>query len=188
MDNAWFGTSGFNLLMVIISAIGIYISLIVFTRISGLRSFSKMSGFDFGVTIAFGTVLGSTIITNNPPLLQGIVALATLYILQMLVAVYRYRSRAVSNAVDNEPLLLMAGEEMIEENMRTAKVTADDIRAKLREANVINLEEIVAVVMETTGDISVLHVSPNRDKKDFDLSLLQGVRGISRLREKLQAS
>ncbi len=82
MDLSWLLTSNSAILMVIISSIGIYIVLILFTRISGVRSFSKMSSFDFATTVAIGSVIASTILTENPPLLQSIVALGSLFVLQ----------------------------------------------------------------------------------------------------------
>jgi len=45
------------------------------------------------------------------------------------------------------------------------------VRAKLREANVFNYHEVEAVVLETTGDVSVLHGGSN-----FDNDLLADVR------------
>ena len=39
-------------------------------------------------------------------------------------------------------------------------MTEADLRAKLREANVLAMDEIRAVVMESTGDVSVLHGPP----------------------------
>jgi len=46
---------------------------------------------------------------------------------------------------------------ILDENLKATKVTPDDLRAKLREANVTDYRQIKAVVLETTGDISVLH-------------------------------
>ena len=53
----------------------------------------------------------------------------------------------------------MDGPQILEQNLKKARVTKGDLRAKLREANVINLSQVRAVVFETTGDISVLHSS-----------------------------
>lgn len=44
---AWFNTTFENALAFVISTIGIYAAVIIFTRIFGKRSFSKMSSFDF---------------------------------------------------------------------------------------------------------------------------------------------
>ncbi len=161
--------------MVIISSIGIYITLICYTRLAGLRSFSKMSSFDFAVTVAVGSVIATTILTKDPPLFQAIVALGLLYFLRNGVAKLREISPFISNLVDNEPILLMKGPHMIDENLKSTKVTPDDIRAKLREANVTDLSQIKAVVLETTGDVSVLHSKDSSQKLDDDL--LCNVRG-----------
>ncbi len=175
----WILTSGTALLGVLASVLGIYLAVVVLTRVAGLRSFSKMSSFDFAVTIAIGSVLASTIILRSVPLLEGLFALAALYAVQIVAAALRARSDAVEHVMDNEPLLLMAGQELIREHMRQAHVTESDIRAKLREANVTRMEQVRAVVLESTGDVSVLHADP--DAPPLDATLLHGVRGAERL-------
>jgi uncharacterized membrane protein YcaP (DUF421 family) len=87
----------------------------------------------------------------NHPLPQSLVALASLFLLQFLVAVLRRNFRKMQKVVDNEPILLMVGSRMITENMSKARVTEDDLWAKIREANVIDLAQLRAVVMETTA-------------------------------------
>lgn len=155
--------------MVILTTLGIYITLIVLTRLGGLRSFSKMSSFDFAITVAIGSVIASTILTKNPPLFQAMIALGVLYALQLTVASLRGRSKMLSNLVDNQPMLLMNGTTYLEDNMRKARVTHDDLRAKLREANVTQLSQVKAVVMEATGDVSVLHHSDREHHLDDEL-------------------
>ncbi len=163
---------------VLLGTLGIYLATVLLTRAAGLRSFSKMSSFDFAVTIAIGSVIASTIILDSVPLLKGVVALALLYGLQITVAALRERSDAFAKLVDNQPLLLMAGREVLHENLRKAHVTEGDIRAKLREANVLRLDHVHAVVLEATGDVSVLHGDPDTD---LDLEILRGVRDSERL-------
>ncbi|NNF59418.1 MAG: DUF421 domain-containing protein [Rhodothermaceae bacterium] len=154
---SWLTTSPNALLAVVLSTLGIYVALIVLTRLAGLRSFSKISGFDFAMTVAIGSIIASTILTPSPPLLQAAVGLATVYAVQFSVGWLRKRAFWFSRLVDNEPLLLMAGSEMLHDNLREARVTEADLWAKLREANVLDPKQVRAVVFETTGDISVLH-------------------------------
>ena len=179
MDWSWLTTTWTAAGMVVLSAIGIYASVVLFTRIGGLRSFSKMSSFDFAVTVAIGSLIASTVVAETPPLLQGIVALAALYVLQLGVAALRARFGTVEHTVDNEPLLLMAGRRVLHDNLRKAQVTEADLRAKLREANVIDLRQVRAVVQETTGDVSVLHADP--DGPSLDAWLLDGVTDSDKL-------
>lgn len=80
----------------------------------------------------------------------------------MLVA-YARRWKTVRKFIDNQPTLLMRNGEIIDGSLEKCKVTLSDLKAKLREANVIQLSEVKAVVFESTGDISVLHGSNNKD-------------------------
>lgn len=175
MDAAWLSTSLSAALMVVVSAVGIYLALMLLTRIVGLRSFAKISGFDFAVTVAIGSVVATTILTDDPPLLQAAVGLASLYALQVLVAVLRQRLAVARDMVENPPLLLMDGDRVLWENLRAARMTEGDLRAKLREANVLDPAEIRAVVMESTGDVSVLHGEPGGTA--LDAGLLEDVQG-----------
>ena len=175
MDYSWLTTSWTAIIMVLVSAVGIYIAVIFFTRISGLRSFSKMSSFDFAMTVAVGSLIASAILTEDPPLLQAVIAMGALYALQIGIAKLRGVSPLVDNMVDNQPILLMKGPQILDENLKATKVTPDDLRAKLREANVTDYNQIKAVVLETTGDISVLHTVDSSLILDDDL--LTNVKG-----------
>ncbi len=168
----WFEASTTSIIAIVLTAIGIYIATILFTRLAGKRSFSKMSSFDFAMTVAIGSIIATTVLSKSVSLLQGIVGLAAVYVLQISVAMVR-RFKVVQKIIDNEPLLLMDGEEILHNNLRKARVTEADLRSKLREANVLELSQIRAVIFECTGDIAVLHTK-DEDVKVEDW-LLKGV-------------
>lgn len=159
----WFTSDLKSLLAIVITAIGIYIAVIVFTRLAGKRSFSKMSSFDFAMTVAVGSLIATTVLSSSVSLLDGIVGMGAIYFLQISVALLR-RFKFIKKAVDNSPLLLMVGEHIIEENLKKARVSEGDLRSKLREANVLDCKQVRAVVFETTGDISVLHTADMNEK------------------------
>ncbi|MDN3595465.1 DUF421 domain-containing protein [Zunongwangia endophytica] len=161
----WFEASETSLAAITLSAIGIFILVILYTRIAGKRSFSKMSSFDFAMTIASGSILASTIVLKNVSLIQGAVALLVVYILQIGTAFLR-RYPAFQKMTDNDPILLMKDGEIYYDNLKKARVTESDLRGKLREANVIQLSEVRAVIFETTGDVSVLH-SADKELEDW---------------------
>ncbi len=164
-----------DLVVVLVSALAVYLVVIAYIRLAGLRSMSKMSSFDFVMTVAVGAIVGSVAVAGQN-LSHGLVALGVLFAAQVLVAVLRRRA-GLGKVVDNDPLLLMAGAEIIEENMRRGHLTTSELHAKLREANVLNPSQIKAVVLETTGDVSVLH-----GDAELDPGLFTGVVGAERLR------
>lgn len=176
MLDDWFATSWEAAGLVVLSTIAIFAAVLVATRITGLRSFSKMSSFDFAMTVAVGSVMASTGLTSSTPVAHGVLALVGLYGFQWTVAQLRGRFDAVGRTVDNTPTVLMVGTRMLDEHLRAVRVTQSDVRAKLREANVVRYDQVLAVVFETTGDISVLH-----GDGPLDPDLLRGARGAELL-------
>ncbi len=156
----WFVTSASALGGAFLSAVIIYFLVIVSTRLAGVRSFAKMSGFDFAMTIAVGSVLASTAMSPSVPVPVGVTVLAVLFGVQWGLAKLRVVFPPFSKLLDNEPVLVMKEGEILEDNLARCGVTRDDLASKLREANVLRLDHVRAVIVETTGDVTVLHGDP----------------------------
>ena len=172
----WISTTGTTLLMVLISGLGIYAAVLLLTRTAGLRSFSKMSSFDFAITVASGAVVASTLLTEDPPLIAGIFGLAVLYGIQFVTSAARRHMPIIQRLVDNKPLLIMAGSEVLSDHLDMARVTVDDLKSHLRLAGITHPGQVLAVVLETTGDVSVAKRSDQVDPWVFE-----GVRGAEYL-------
>lgn len=109
---SWLYSSSSSILITVLSTVGIYLAVLIITRLNGLRTFAKMSSFDFAITIAIGSVIASTLISQQNSLVKGIVALTVLVVLQAAVAKLRKKSNVFENAVTNTPVLLMSGSEI----------------------------------------------------------------------------
>jgi len=175
----WMAMAPERALFIFISAILTYAALILFTRIAGVRSFSKMSGFDFAVTVAIGSIFASVIMAKDPSVIQGIVTLAILFSLQISFAYLRSRLNWVAGIADNKPRLIMIGQDIQHDQLKKAKMTVSDLHGKLREANVTNLSQVKCAIAETTGDVSILHGSDETVKVSPEL--LEGVIGAERM-------
>ena len=173
MLSDWTTTGWEQIALIALSASAMYVTVIVLTRLAGVRSFSKMSGFDFAVTVAIGSVLGSVILSKNPPIAHGVAALIFLFGLQIGMAVLRSRFPGLQLLADNKPRLIMIGGEIQHDQLKKAKMTESDLWAKLREANTFNFSQVLAVIAETTGDVSVLHATDN--DHEIQPELLKGV-------------
>lgn len=170
----WFELDPTAFALIGLSTACVYGGIILYTRIVGLRSFSKMSASDFAMTIAMGSLFGGAIANPQPTVLAALAALAFLFFLQWILAWSRMRTAFGSKILDNDPVLLMRGSTILEGNLQKVNMTQSDLYAKLREANVFNLEQVLAVVFETTGDVSVLHTSDTA--LSLNDELLKGVR------------
>jgi uncharacterized membrane protein YcaP (DUF421 family) len=156
-NSGWFLDSGAALAQAVLTVVAVYVAVVLYTRIAGLRSFSKMTTVDFVMTVAVGSLVASTALSSDPPLLRGAVVLAALFAIQASLVWARRRSKVVRRIVENTPALLMREGQFLPDALRRHRVAREDVIAKLREANVLRLEDVRAVVLEVTGDISVLH-------------------------------
>ena len=131
--------------------------VLVLSRVVGLRSFSKMTAFDFVATIASGSLLANAAAaTDWPAFLQPMVALLAVFTVQMALAWLRQRFDRFRRAVDNRPHILMWEGVIDEVALRHTRVARADVLAKLRAADAGRVDRVRAVVLEATGDISVL--------------------------------
>lgn len=147
--------------------------VVLLIRVVGLRSLSKMTSFDFVMTVALGSlVAGASQASDWLQFVQPLTAMVGLFFMQWLAARLRKQSDTLEEAMQNSPLLLMRDGEFIAEALQRSRVAESDLRAKLREANVLHLSEVRAAVLETTGDVSVLH------GEQLDEVLLEGVQDI----------
>lgn len=173
MELDWLVPVPGELAILAIKAVVIYVTVIVCTRLAGLRSFSKMSSFDFAMTVAIGSAIATVVLTSGLSLIKGMFGVGMIYLLQMIVSKLRHVGR-VGAVVDNQPLLLVEDGEILRENLRRSDVSIGDLRGKLREANAFGLDDVEAVVFEATGDVSVLHTDdPDAEVADW---VMQDVR------------
>lgn len=169
------GWSG--IIRIAITAPIVYVAVIIFIRISGKRSTSKMNNFDWIVTVALGSMVGSVIVLKNVVILEGLEAIALLLILQYGVTKLSAVVPAFSKTVRSSPTILFFRGQFQEETMQAERVTRTEILAAIREAGQTRLDAVEAVVLESDANLSVIP----RQEEDFP-ETLQGVSGIKSLR------
>lgn len=172
MEN-WLIASLPIILKTAVSCVVVMAGVLLIIRFYGLRSLAKMSSVDFASTIAIGSIIASVAINTDTSLLKGGVAIFVILGFQQILSFAKRQSDAVESLTENNPIFLMKGSTIIQGNLDKTGVTRADLMAKLREANVIQLSEVKAVVFETTGDVSVLH---GENSLEIDHELLEGVK------------
>ena len=146
---------------------------VLLVRLVGLRAFSKMNSFDFVATIATGSLIAQAGTRARwDEYLQAMTAIAGVFLIQWILAKARQKSDRIGNLISNEPVLLMDRGKFLDAAMAETRVSRSNMLEKLRSAGVSDMSEVRAVVLETTGDISVIRGG------EIDEKLLAGVRRI----------
>lgn len=111
-----------------------YVVLVMFLRISGKRTFSKMNAFDLVVTVALGSTLATVLLTKDIALADGALAFLLLIGLQFAVTWVSVRARWLRQLVSSEPLMLLYRGRFLTAALRQARVTEDEVLAASRSA------------------------------------------------------
>lgn len=165
------GLAGAMLRGIVLTA-GAVLWTLLLVRLIGLRAFSKMTAFDFVATVATASIIAQAGTRADwIEFLQAITALGAVFLLQWLLARARLFSPAVAEVIRNEPLLLMRDGQFLEDAMQESRVSRSNLLEKIRQSGAGRIEDVRALVLETTGDISVL------TSDHLDPRLLDGVRG-----------
>ena len=145
-----------GLLRVLIVGIAAYAALIVMLRGSGKRTLSKMNAFDLIVTVALGSTFATVLLSNSVPLLEGILGLALLVYLQYAITWLSVRSERFQNLIKAEPTLLVHEGQYLDAALHRQRVTREEIDAALRQSGQTDIAEVISVVLETDGSLSVI--------------------------------
>lgn len=142
-----------DLVRVVVMSVCAYAALVFLLRISGKRTLSKMNAFDFVVTVALGSTLATILLSKQVTLAQGVLALAMLVGLQYVVAWSAVHFTWANKLVKSQPRLVFWQGEFLAEAMRAERVTQGEVLAAIREQRFASLEEVSAVVLETSGEL-----------------------------------
>lgn len=148
-----------NLHRTLIIGVLAYVVLIIFLRVSGKRTLSKMNAFDFVVTVALGSTLATILINKSVTLAQGALAFALLIGMQFIVTWSSVRMRWVRKLITGEPTLLVYRGEFLHREMKRTRVNENEVRAAVRSSGLANIADAAAVVLETDGSFSVIEAA-----------------------------
>ncbi len=145
-----------------------YVSLVFMLRVSGKRTLAKMNAFDLVVTVAIGSTLATIVLSRSVALAEGLLALALLIGMQFAISWSSTRIPWLRRVVTGEPRLLLRDGAMLDDALRDARVTREEVRAAVRSAGIGALGDVAAVVLETDGSFSVIAGQPGAALSSLD--------------------
>lgn len=137
--------------------------VILLIRFIGLRSLSKMTSYDFVITLATGSLVAQAAGADQwSGYVQALTAIGALMLLQAGLELARRRGDRIGSIITNEPVLLAREGRFIDRAMRRTRTTRAEVFAKLRARGIADIAQVSAVILETTGDLSILTSDPGR--------------------------
>ncbi|MDN6196041.1 MAG: DUF421 domain-containing protein, partial [Atopostipes suicloacalis] len=111
---------------------------------------------DYVVTIAMGSIVGSTIVSKTASLFDGLIGILILMALQFFVTYLSRINEGFFRYLNSKPRVLFIEGQFIEENMKSNRVTREEIYSAIREQGQTTSDQIYAVIIESNGNLSVI--------------------------------
>ncbi|MEJ2880464.1 DUF421 domain-containing protein [Pedobacter sp. GR22-6] len=144
-----------------------YFILFLFIRISGKRTLAKLTAFDFVVTVTLGSTLSSMML-GKVTMLEGTVAMAIIIGLQYLLAWTARESETLEKVINSSPTMVFYRGVFLEEAMKKEVLTHEEIYAEIRKFRMLDVDQVVAVIMELNGELTVIKKTESSNHTSLD--------------------
>lgn len=155
MDDLFFNGWQPLLRTMVIGILG-YAGGVIILRVSGKRTLAKFNMFDFVITIAFGSLLASMMLSASVSLLQGLTAICTLTALQWGVTSLTSRFSWADRLMKSEPRLLYHNGTILRTALRQERIAESELADTVRDSSLGGLETVTAIILEADGTMSVI--------------------------------
>ena len=141
----------------VVRSVAVYIFLLVVFRISGKRSLSQITTFDFILLLIISEATQQALVGDDYSIVNTFVVVASLVVLDVTFSRVESRWPAFNRVVESLPVVVVEHGQMLDEPAKREGVTLGDVLAAGREAHGLErLEQIKYAILERHGGISVV--------------------------------
>lgn len=156
MSDAMFRISGGAAAAIMIRTAVVYFFLLVGFRLAGKRQMGQMTVFDLVVILIVANAVQNAMVGQDSSLIGGLIAAATLLLLNWGVSWVRHRSKVVSRWVGGTRTLLIEDGRFLPEHLEKENLEKDEVLMAMREHGLEDLRQVHQAFLETDGSISVI--------------------------------
>ena len=151
---------------IVLTAVTVYVLIVIITKVSGKRSTSQLNNFDWIVTVMIGSLGASTILLKDIPLIEGISSILVLYLMQFLVTKYASISPQFSSFILSEPRIVFYQGQFLPDAMRAERLTRQELECAMRSEGVNNFDDVEAIVFESDAQLTIIPKPTSSDNND----------------------
>ncbi len=140
----------------IIRGVIVYAFLLILIRITGKRQVGQLAPFDLVLLLVLSNAVQNAMNGGDNSVGGGLISAVTLVLLNYIIGMATYRSKAIEALVEGRPDVLIHNGILFPAVMKRAKLTHHELNAALRQAGCACIEEVHTAVLENNGALSVV--------------------------------
>ena len=143
------------MLLSYVRTIILYLVLIIAIRLLGKRQIGQMEPSEFVVTMLVANLASIPMQDGGIPLFSGIVPILTVLGVELVLSAGSMRSVILRRLLCGKPVILIENGKILQQNLRSTRVTLDELTGHLREKDILDLKSVQYAILETNGNLSV---------------------------------
>ena len=154
--------------LIFIRTIIVFITLLVVMRLMGKRQIGEMQPYELVITLIIADLACIPMADNSIPLLYGIIAILTVYLLHQLVCLIDLNFDKAKKIVSGEPSVVLNKRGIDDTQLKKNNLDVSDLIESLRVEGYFSLDAVDYALYEAEGTFSAL---PNPKYKEKQNSL-----------------
>jgi len=155
-----------------------FFTLFIFSRLLGKQQIAQLTFFEYVTGITIGSIAADLSINLETQGLIPWIGLVTWAFLTMFLQWIVTKNRRLAKIVEGEPVVVIQGGKILEQNLRLLRYRVDDLMLKLRQKNVFDIADVEVALVEPNGALSVQKKSQVEPVTPRDLNLPTAYKGL----------
>lgn len=141
----------------VLRATVIYFVLLLLIRVSGRRTLSELTAFDFVLLLVIGEATQQALLGEDFSITNAILVILTLIGIDIGLSLVKRRWRLAAKLIEGVPMVVVDNGKLLYDRMHKARLTEDDVlEAGRRLHGLERLDQIKYAVVEVSGGITIV--------------------------------
>lgn len=162
----------------IIRTLMLYSAITLAVRIMGKRQLSDMQPSELVVTLIIADIAAIPMEDNSISVVSGMIPMMVLVACEIIVSILMMKSTTFRKLACGNPVMLIKDGKLLQDKMRSLRMTTEDLCVQLRQSGVFSLEDVQYCIAETNGRLSVLQKPSKRNPSAEDMNITIEDNGI----------
>ncbi|WP_199617427.1 DUF421 domain-containing protein [Paenibacillus alkalitolerans] len=127
----------------------------ILTRLLGKKQLAQLNFFGYITGITIGSIAAELSLAVDEPFMNAATSLGIWFGFALIVELISLRSRKFRTMFDGSGTVLIRNGHVLERNLKSVRLTPDELLEELRQKNAFRLADVEFAVMESSGAISV---------------------------------
>jgi len=156
----------------LIRTVMLYIIILIAMRLMGKRQISQLQTSELVVTLLISDIAAIPMQDTSSPMTSGLIPIFVLLSLEILLSFIMLKSSKFRALICGKPVIIINKGKIIQENMRSLRLSTEDLFEELRLNNIEKLSEIEYAIIETNGMLSIIKKSSEKNITAKDIGTI----------------